>query len=497
MSMIAVSHLTFRYDGGLEDVFSNASFSFDTDWKLGFVGRNGRGKTTFLQLLLGSYPYTGSIVSSVPFRYFPMSVTDPSLPAMEVVSLLSGCGEAWRIRREWGRLLGEPDALARPYASLSGGERTKAQLIALFLSEDAFPLIDEPTNHLDMAGRRALGKYLSGKKGFLLVSHDRALLDACTDHTLSINRQSIQVVNGSFSSWERDKALRDAYEQAENARLLSEINRLKSAARQSRQWADRVESQKIGRSGPKQEISIDSRAYIGEKSRRMQQRRKNLEKRQQAAISEKSELLKDVERADELLIKPLPAPARRLISLTEAAACYDDHPSGPPASFTLHAGERLALTGRNGSGKTSLIKLCLNENLPRLGDVVRQKGLIISYVPQSASFLSGLPMDYARARGVDPTLFFTILRKLDFPREAFERDMASFSAGQKKKVLLAESLASRAHLYIWDEPLNYVDVLSRMQIEEMILSGKPTMLLIEHDQTFLTRVATRTLALSD
>ena len=104
---------------------------------------------------------------------------------------------------------------------------------------------------------------------------------------------------------------------------------------------------------------------------------------------------------------------------------------------------------------------------------------------------AGSLTDFARERGLDGTRFRTILRKLDFPREQFERDLAEYSSGQKKKVLLAASLCDRAHLYVWDEPLNFIDVISRMQVEELLLEHRPTLLFVEHDARFCDAVATR------
>ena len=119
--------------------------------------------------------------------------------------------------------------------------------------------------------------------------------------------------------------------------------------------------------------------------------------------------------------------------------------------------------------------------------------LKISYVSQQTDFLTGLPAEYARQCGIDRSLFFTILRKLDFSREQFEKPMEAYSQGQKKKVLLAKSLCEQAHLYIWDEPLNYVDVFSRMQLEELLMEYRPTLLFVEHDRVFCEKIATRLL----
>lgn len=227
MAAISVQNLTFSYDGSADLIFERASFTIDTDWKLGFTGRNGRGKTTFLKLLLGEYAYSGSIRCPVPLQYFPFPVPDGALSARQIIKELCPDVMDWQIECEFNGLEIAPDAFDRPFSTLSNGERTKALLAALFLGGEQFLLIDEPTNHLDMRARAVVGEYLNTKKGFLLVSHDRALLDACTDHTLSINRANIEVQSGNFSSWQRNKAWQDAFELAENEKLTKDIRRLK------------------------------------------------------------------------------------------------------------------------------------------------------------------------------------------------------------------------------------------------------------------------------
>ena len=122
-------------------------------------------------------------------------------------------------------------------------------------------------------------------------------------------------------------------------------------------------------------------------------------------------------------------------------------------------------------------------------------GLILSYVPQDTSHLAGTLSDFAGKFHLDESLFKAILRKLDFERVQFEKNIENFSGGQKKKVLIARSLCEKAHLYIWDEPLNFIDVYSRMQIEELIQEFAPTMLLVEHDAAFRETVATRIISL--
>ena len=122
-------------------------------------------------------------------------------------------------------------------------------------------------------------------------------------------------------------------------------------------------------------------------------------------------------------------------------------------------------------------------------------GLIISYVGQDSGGLSGKLSDYCKEHNLDRSLFLAILRKLDFERSQFEKPMEEYSEGQKKKVLLATSLSTPAHLYIWDEPLNYIDVYSRMQIEDLVLTYHPTLLFVEHDSRFCEKIATKQILL--
>lgn len=302
MSLINISNLTFAYDGSFDNVFENVNLQLDTDWKLGLTGRNGRGKTTFLRLLMGKYEYKGSISSSVEFEYFPFEVKDNSRLTYEVAEEICPDYEYWKLVRELNFLEVNEEVLYRPFKTLSNGERTKVMMALLFIKDNRFLLIDEPTNHLDMEGRRIVSKYLNSKKGFILVSHDRAFLDGCTDHIMSINRSDITIMKGNFSQWFENKERQDSFELAENQKLKKEIKRLEKTARQKSEWADRSERKKIGFDPLKVEKSISRRAYEGAKSKKMMKRSKQIEQRSFQAVEEKSKLLKNLEREDDLKI---------------------------------------------------------------------------------------------------------------------------------------------------------------------------------------------------
>ena len=495
MAMILVQNLTFGYDGSPELLFEHAGFALDTAWRCGLVGRNGRGKTTFLKLLLGQYEYRGTILAPMEFDYFPFAVPDARETGEQIAERICPELQPWRLRREMGLLELSEDVLYRPFDTLSNGERTKLLLCLLFLRDNRFLLIDEPTNHLDLHGRAVLSRYLHEKSGFLIVSHDQAFLDGCIDHVLSINRASIEVQKGNCTTWLETRRRQDAFELEQNARLKKEISRLEQTAREKAGWADKSEREKIGTKPKKNEMNAGRRPYLGEKSRKANKRAKAIAGRQEAAIEEKSRLLKNIEKADELRLPCLDYRAELLAELTDVTVSYDSGPVFAPVRFQIRRGDRISLRGQNGAGKTSLLKLLTGEAAPSGGTVKLGSGLVISYLPQDAGGLRGTVAGYAEENGLDRTMLLTFLRKLDFPRSQFEKPMEQFSLGQKKKVLLARSLCQPAHLYLWDEPLNYIDLLSRGQIEDLLLESRPTILFVEHDRRFCERIATKTIEL--
>ncbi len=488
MAQISVSELTFGYDGSYDNVFEQVSFHVDTRWRLGLVGRNGRGKTTLLRLLLGGLSFQGSIDMPVSPVYFPLTVADAASSTLEVMGRMSAEAQEWQLRRELSLLQVEEDALDRPYHTLSKGEQTKVQLAALFARQDAYPLIDEPTNHLDLLGRDMVADYLRGKDGFLLVSHDRAFLNRCIDHVLSINRNDITVRKGDYDSFEAEMERQNQYELGENDRLQKDIKRLTQSARRTAQWSHTIEKSK--RKIDKGSGEAGDKGYIGARSADMMKRALSTQHRQEKAAEEKSKLLKNVERVGELKLSPLLHPQKTLVEVREGTVQYGNKVVCQDIAFTLRQGERIALMGKNGAGKSSILRTICGQSQALLGHVSIASNLRISCVPQSTEGLHGDLRGFLAEHRLDETLLKAILRNMDFGREQFDKDLSQLSEGQKKKILLAKSLCESAHLYVWDEPLNYIDILSRKQVEELLLAYQPTMLLVEHDRAFLRRVCT-------
>ncbi len=505
MAQIQVTNLTFAYDGSADDVLKDVTFNIDTDWKLGLIGRNGKGKTTLLNLFMGKYEYQGSITTSIRFDYFPYRVTerDNLRTASELIEEWKPTVESWQVMVQMNELKMDPECLYRPFGTLSYGERTRVMLAVLFADENEFLLIDEPTNHLDGAARDIVKEYLATKKGFILVSHDRDLLDGVCDHVLVLNRASIEVQTGNFSTWWDNKEKTDAFRQSENEKHLKEIGKLKSAADRTGRWAEKSEGTKIGFDPVKEhDRSIATRSFIGAKTKKMQARVKAVEKRIDREITEKEGLLQDIERVNDLKLQPLRYHKEILVNASDLSLRYADSERElfRGLRFQVKRGERVVLSGANGCGKSSVLKAILGKIKPSEYECAKElivegnldvaSGLIVSYVNQDTSFLHGTLREFCIKRGLEESLFLAVLRQLDMQREQFVKNMEDFSEGQKKKVLIAASLITPAHLYFWDEPLNYIDVFSRMQIEKLILEFKPTMLLVEHDVSFQKKVAT-------
>ena len=491
MSQIQIQHLSFSYEGSYEEVFQDVSFTFDTDWKCALIGRNGRGKTTLLKLLAGKLEYRGKILSPVNFDYFPYPIPDESFTPIELFEQLVPDGMNWQLMREIKELNLEEEIVYRPLFTLSPGEKTKFLLAVLFLKEQHFLLIDEPTNHLDLDGRQTMAKYLRKKQGFLLVSHDRRFLDSCTDHTIALNKTSIEIVKGTFSTWWENKQQREQGEMEENKRLKKEISRLQDASRQAKGWSEKVEKTKTGtRIGGLR----PDRGAIGHKAAKMMKRAQVTQAHMEREIQKKEALLKDLETTQPLKLFPLTHHKEELLHIEDLQLSYGSEPLFSPVTFSIRAGQKIAVRGKNGCGKSSLLQYvrklagCLPEweHAPERvsGIADTPSGLVLSYIPQDTSFLKGTPQEFAQENQIDNTVFFMLLRKLGLSREHLAKPMEAFSAGQKKQILLARSLAQKAHLYLWDEPLNYMDIFSRIQLEELLKGTDFTILFIEHDQAF-------------
>lgn len=494
MSSIEFKQVTFGFDLQEENLFDHIDLTIQTDWKLGLIGRNGRGKTTLLNLLLDKYPYQGVIHTTKTFVYFPQTVNDPTQLTQFIIEELMP-SELWQVKRELNLLQVDPDILWRPFHSLSGGEQTKVLLALLFSDDTQFPLIDEPTNHLDKQARKHVSTYLKQKKqGFLLVSHDREFVDEVVDHIVSIERHQLVLYQGNFTVYEQEKAKRDAYEQAQNEKLKKEIHRLQETAAEKARWASNREKDKTKtkRGFIDSEDRRVNKGAVGADAARTMKRSKAIVKRIEDQAIQKETLLKDIETVDTLVMHPKPTHHETLIEVKHLQLLHDGVPLFSPISFTLKKGERIAITGRNGSGKSSLLAAILGTFTGEIiGEIKCAHGILFSLIRQLYEDNHGSLEAFAENQKCAYQELLHNLKKLGLERENFIQPIETMSMGQRKRVEVARSLLEEAHVFIWDEPLNYLDVFNHQQLEQVILATRPTMLFIEHDSRFIDTVATK------
>ena len=377
MAQINIQNLTFSYDGNYENIFENVSFSFDTDWKIGLIGRNGRGKTTFLNLLLGKLKYNGKIVTSTHFDYFPYEVKHKEKMGIDLleetthfdyfpyevkhkekmgIDLLEEISpeiEPWEVMKNFKDLDLNECCFYQSFDTLSNGEQTKLLLAILFAKANNFLLIDEPTNHLDYKSQEGVKNFLSKQEGFIIVSHSRDLIDCCVDHIISINKNDIEIQKGNFSTWWKNRQNQDNFELMQNERLKKDILKLQESTKERLGWASQVESSKNKRvSGLRPD-----KGYIGHKAARMAKSAKAIEQRRNKAIEEKEKLLKNIEKQDDLFLNSIKIKKETMIIVKDLSIFYDNKEVVKNINFNVEYGDKLAVCGGNGSGMEKSIKI--------------------------------------------------------------------------------------------------------------------------------------------
>ena len=222
---------------------------------------------------------------------------------------------------------------------------------------------------------------------------------------------------------------------------------------------------------------------------------KVLEQRTQKAIDEKTNLLKNIDRNENLKIIHLESNKNPLVLMNNLQIKFNGQVIFKPISFEVNNGDRVAILGKNGIGKSSILKLILGKEIQYNGEFKVVNDLKISYISQSTEYLKGNLKTFVGDNNIDESIFKAMLSKMGFSKENFNTNIQEMSDGQKKKVLIAKSISEQANIYIWDEPLNYIDILTRIQIEDVILQYKPTLIFVEHDETFIDKIATKTIPL--
>jgi ATP-binding cassette subfamily F protein 3 len=522
--VLLVNEISKRY--GSQAVLEGVTFSIGDGETVGLIGPNGAGKSTLARIVAGlEQPDSGSVSGDFardPQRYLPQGAA--IAPGLVAASLLGDrLGSAWQDgstltlgeiseSREALRLLERFDAAGgwpalaaleevlrglgiaylrpdQPVSQLSGGERTKLGLARLLAWPGRFLLLDEPSNHLDLDGVTWLQAFLTKfAGGVLLISHDRALVDAVVDAVVELDPRTrgARRYAGGYSDLieerrrEREKQL-GAYRDQQQLvqRVEEDIRRVKQRAAHF----DSLSQNDFWRGRGKNVARI---AKVRErKLERLLASEERLEKPAQAWTLKPD--IGQAARGGDLVVQAhdlvLELGGRRLLDAV---------------SFDVRNGERVVITGPNGGGKTSLLRLLTGELQPTRGEARLGGGVIVGYLSQQQESVdpAATPLEEVRAAGgMDETAARTYLHRFLFTAdEVFVRN-AALSFGQRARLALGLMILRGVNLLLLDEPLNHLDLPSRERFEEALEGFGGTIVAVSHDRYFIRRFARRLLVL--
>jgi ATP-binding cassette subfamily F protein 3 len=503
-----------KYHGGDLKILSGASLSVEAGEKIGLVGRNGAGKTTLLNVLSGRSEPDGGTVELVGGA--KVGVTSQELFAGGERSVEEEIGSAFEplMRREkelealearisedpsptllerYGRLQAEfdrdggyeyrartastlsslgfdPEDWKRPVGSFSGGEQSRIALAKLLLSEPDLVLLDEPTNHLDLRAIEWLENFVkNAKSAVLVVSHDRYFLDAVAGSILELDEGKLMRYPGNYTKYVAEK-------RARNEQL----------ARRAKANAERREQLE---------------RFI-EKNRAKASKAKQAKSKQR--LLDRMEMIQDPKNAKRNVQVDLggeTARAGRVVLEMENVSYGHDDAQAPLLSdldLVVERGERVALLGPNGTGKSTIMRLATGELQPQDGALRLGHNVAPAYQDQQLARLDGdktVLEEAMDATGLDPADARELLGAFLFSGEDVFKKVSALSGGEKNRLSLAEIVVSGANLLLLDEPTNNLDIPAREALEEALLDYRGTLFFISHDRYFLRKLATRVVEL--
>ena len=513
MIEIGVSNLTKAF--GADKIFENITFDIKTKDKIGLIGRNGIGKTTLMRILAGREDYQAGQVNrrkeltigyleqipscddgdtvldvlneafselneiTMQMKKYERSfdnLNDNDLKnAVDKYSLLHEQYEAlggYDINEKLGKILTglkiSDDLQKRKFNLLSGGEKTRVILGKILLEEPELLLLDEPSNHLDIKSVEWLEEYLISYVGtIVIVSHDRYFLDRVVNKIIEIEPDCAQIYYGGYSKYAAEKELRFLQAMKEYNSQQKKIKRMEEQIQRYRIWGEMRDSDK------------------------MYKRAKELEKRLET-IDRINKPVFD-KKAAKFQINNTERTGKEVIKVTEIKKVFGNNKLFDRVSFTLYYKDSLCLLGENGSGKSTILKIIMNEISPDSGGVRIGSKVKIGYLPQEVVFdrENISIIDYFSYHyGISLSETRRELAKISFVDEDVYKIIGDLSGGEKSRLRLGMLIYEDVNTLILDEPTNHLDIESREMLEESLIKFEGTLLFVSHDRYFVDRIAT-------
>ena len=468
--MIRIQDLSISFDG--KKIFSDVNFHINPKEKIGLIGRNGSGKSTFLKILLNKIEQDSGLIElsknyKIGFLEQHIKFTHDTI-IDEVCSILSEDREyeVWKGEKILNGLGFSDDEMLQNPQLFSGGFQVKINLAKLLLLEPNLLLLDEPTNYLDIHSIRWLKKFLiDWKDEIILITHDRAFMDSIISHTLNIHRENFRKISGNT------KKIKEQINQEEVIYEKTRINQQKQRQK-TQEWIDRF----------KAKATLASRA---------QSKAKMLEK-QEVNIK-----LSDISNLDFKFNYSKYQSKESLLNAKELSFGYDiDKLLLKNLSIKVNKGDKICIIGKNGKGKSTLLKLLHNELNPISGSFTKHEKTKIGYFGQmNIDRLNSKNTIYQEIQSVDQHITETLVRRtcahMMFSGDLADKKISVLSGGEKSRVMLGKILLNPVNLLFLDEPTNHLDMESTETLMNAVKIFEGAVMMVSHDEYFLNKIANK------